>query len=121
MTFGFACLDDHARERFGRSGRWLRDLAALGRALGSLPGLAAALTGEEGGRPPGRVAALLIGRVASAATLDRWIALVRSVTSFVEAPVASAAAGRRKSTRRSASWSPWRTRWKGGRASCWPG
>ncbi|MEK7798878.1 MAG: HNH endonuclease signature motif containing protein, partial [Acidobacteriota bacterium] len=95
VTFGFACLDDHARERFGRSGRWLRDLAALGRALDSLPGLVAALTGEDGGRPPGRVAALLIGRVASAATLDRWITLARGVTvrELREAVRAARAAG----------------------------
>ena len=78
--YGYARIEDHARERFGRSGRWLRDLAALGRAIDSLPGLGAALTGEDGGRPLGRVAALLIGRVASAQTLPDWVRLARSVS-----------------------------------------
>src|SRR5436309_1078239 len=31
--FGSARIEDHARERFGRTGRWIRDLAALGKAL----------------------------------------------------------------------------------------
>jgi hypothetical protein len=78
-SFGFARLNDHARERFGRSGRWVRDLAALGNALDSLPALAAALTGEDGGRPIGRVAALVIGHAASPASLAAWIALARAV------------------------------------------
>jgi hypothetical protein len=93
-AFGFARLDDHARERFGRSGRWVRDLAALGDALSSLPGLGKALAGEDGafsgedgacssedGSPPlGRVAALLISRVASPASLAAWIAVARTVS-----------------------------------------
>ncbi|MEK7283091.1 MAG: HNH endonuclease signature motif containing protein [Acidobacteriota bacterium] len=78
-AFGFARLNDHARERFDRSGRWVRDLAALGEALAALPALAAALTGEDGGPPLGRVAAHIIGRVASPASLDAWIALARAV------------------------------------------
>lgn len=79
-AFGFARLDDHARERFGRSGRWVRDLAGLGHALSSLPGLAEALAGEDGAVPLGRVAALLIGRSASPASLAAWIALARAVS-----------------------------------------
>ncbi|MFQ5701309.1 MAG: hypothetical protein ACE5HU_05640 [Acidobacteriota bacterium] len=75
--FGYARLADHARERFGRSGRWVRDMAALGRALDALPPLAAALTGEDGGLPLGRVAALLIGGIASAESVASWIALAR--------------------------------------------
>jgi len=59
--FGHARLADHARERFGRSGRWVHDLAGLGRSLESLPDLARSLCGDDGGRPIGRVAALLIG------------------------------------------------------------
>ena len=78
--FGFARLGDHARERFGRSGRWLRDLAALGDALSSLPGLATALAGGDGAPPLGRAAALLIGRAASLASLAAWIARARSVS-----------------------------------------
>src|SRR6185295_11376038 len=80
-VFGFARLDDHARERFGRSGRWLRDLAALGEGLSRSASLAAALTGADGRRPLGRVAATLIARAAGAdgserATpleLEKWI------------------------------------------------
>src|SRR5258706_12198122 len=77
--FGFARLEDHARERFGRSGRWVKDCASLGGALQSLPPLADALTGEDGGRPIGRVAALLVARIASAESLPGWIALSRRV------------------------------------------
>jgi hypothetical protein len=77
--FGFARLEDHARERFGRSGRWQKDFASLGRALQSLPALADALTGDDGGRPVGRVAALLVARIASADSLAAWVAQARSV------------------------------------------
>src|SRR2546428_9583252 len=42
-AFGFARAADFAREHFGRSGRWLRDLAALHPALLTFDGLAAAL------------------------------------------------------------------------------
>jgi len=78
-VFGFARLEDHARERFGRSGRWVRDCASLGAALQSLPHLADALTGDDGGRPLGRVAALLVARIASADSLAAWVALARRV------------------------------------------
>lgn len=77
---GYARLEDHARERFGRSGRWLRDLAALARAVESLPDLGRALTGDDGGRPVGRVAALIIGRVASSGSVSEWVRLAREVT-----------------------------------------
>jgi hypothetical protein len=80
LDFGYARLDDHARERFSRSGRWLRDLAALAKAVGTLPGLSAALTGADGGRPVGRVAALLIGRVADPYSLPAWVDLARRST-----------------------------------------
>lgn len=78
--FGFARLDDHARERFGRSGRWVNDCAALGRSLESLPLLVAALTGDDGGRPIGRVAAILVGRVATPDSAAAWVALARNVS-----------------------------------------
>ena len=78
-VFGFARLEDHARERFGRSGRWVKDCASLGGALDALPRLSDALTGDDGGRPLGRVAALLIARAASADFLDAWLALARRV------------------------------------------
>jgi len=78
--FGFARLDDYARERVGRSGRWVRDLAALGERLQSLSGLVAAITGADGGRPLGRVAAMLIAKVATRESLDGWIARARSTS-----------------------------------------
>ena len=64
LPFGYARLDDHARERFSHSGRWLRDLSALGRTLAAFPSLGAALCGSDGGRPLGRVAAILLARAA---------------------------------------------------------
>jgi hypothetical protein len=78
--FGHARLDDHARERFGRSGRWVRDLAAIGQGLEALPGLAAALTGEDGGRPLGLVAALCIARTATAESVPAWVRRARTVS-----------------------------------------
>ena len=78
--FGFARLDDHARERFGRSGRWLRDLAALGVGLASAPQLAEALAGRDGGRPLGRVAATLVARAAPLGNIEEWIRLARTVS-----------------------------------------
>jgi hypothetical protein len=80
IPFGFARLEDHARERFGRSGRWLRDLALLGRALERLPALGRALDGSDGGRPLGRVGALAVGRIATETSLAAWIELARRVT-----------------------------------------
>ena len=76
-AFGHARLDDHARERFGRSGRWVRDLAALGEAAGVSPALLAALTGADGGRALGRVAAILIARAAAPDSIDDWIEFAR--------------------------------------------
>ena len=78
--FGYARLDDYARERLDRSGRFVRDLAALDRALDSLPGLAEALTGDDGRPALGRVAALRLARVATVESAARWIALARSVS-----------------------------------------
>ncbi|MGD8377775.1 MAG: hypothetical protein PVF68_16715, partial [Acidobacteriota bacterium] len=79
-AFGHARLEDHARERFGRSGRWARELAALGRAVGSLPPLVDALTGDDGGPPLGRVASRRIGSIASAESVAAWVARARSRT-----------------------------------------
>ena len=78
--FGFARAGDFARERLGRSGRWLRDLAALHEGLARLDGLAAALAGDDGGVPLGRRRALLVARVATDATLSSWIAQARQLT-----------------------------------------
>ena len=79
FAFGHARIDDHARE-LGRSGRWLRDLAALGDTLDRLPRLADAITADDGCRPLGRVAALLVGGIASASSLDAWMDRARSVS-----------------------------------------
>lgn len=75
--FGNARLDDHAIERFGRSGRWVRDFAELGRGLERLPGLALALTGDDGRPALGRVAVALVATVADETSLDTWIDLAR--------------------------------------------
>jgi len=76
---GFARLEDFGRERFRRSGRWLSDLAALGRALPRLRGLKAALTGDDGGCPIGQAAAVLVARAASPASARAWIAAARAI------------------------------------------
>ena len=76
---GFARLEDFGRERFRRSGRWLGDLAALGRALPRLRGLKAALTGDDGGPPIGQAAAVLVARAASPASTRTWIAAARAM------------------------------------------
>jgi len=85
--FGFARLDDYARERLDRSGRWLRALARLGRALAVTPRLVAALTGDDGGRPIGCVAALLISRALEAngdgpgdLAIESWIGAARRLS-----------------------------------------
>jgi hypothetical protein len=79
-VFGFARLEDHARERYGRSGRWLRDLAALGDGIAASPALADALIGSDGGPPLGRVAATLVARAAGLSPIDTWIAAARSLS-----------------------------------------
>ena len=80
VPFGYARLEDHSRERFDRSSRWVRDLAALGGALATMPEIGEALVGSDGHRPVGRVAALVVARVASPGSVGRWIDLARSVT-----------------------------------------
>ena len=80
FTFGYARATDFARERWGRTGRWLLDRAALGNLFRCFPRLEQAATGEDDGAPIGSVAALLVGRVATAETLDHWIARAREIT-----------------------------------------
>lgn len=79
-TFGYARVEDYARERIGRTGRWLRDHATLGRSVQRVPVLAGALTGQDGGRPLGKVGALWVGKVAAPDSVDAWIALARAVS-----------------------------------------
>jgi len=88
---GFARLEDFGRERFRRSGRWLSDLAALGRALPHLRGLKAALTGDDGGPPIGQAAAVLVARAASPASTRTWIAAARAMPLRALREVAAAA------------------------------
>ncbi len=80
FVFGHARLEDHARERFGRSARWVRDLALRGKALALLPALRDAFTGDDGARPLGTVATLCIGRIATPDSVGAWIELARRVT-----------------------------------------
>ena len=77
-TFGYARIEDHSRERFDRSGRWVRDLARLGESLEAFPCLAKALVGADGGEPIGRVAALAIGRVNERQMIQELIGLART-------------------------------------------
>jgi hypothetical protein len=79
-SFGYARIEDHARERFGTSGRWVRDLRTLAERMEGCPALARAIAGDDGGPPIGPVQALIVGRVATPETVDAWIALARRVT-----------------------------------------
>ena len=79
FELGYARLEDHARERFGRSGRWVRDLASLAEAVEALPDLEKAMTGEDGGPPIGRVVALLVGRTANPRSCSEWVRLARAL------------------------------------------
>ncbi|HEY3175549.1 MAG TPA: HNH endonuclease signature motif containing protein, partial [Candidatus Polarisedimenticolia bacterium] len=79
FLFGYARLSDYSRERVGCTSRWFGDLAHLGDRLDELEGLAAALTGDDGGRPIGRAAAIAIARIASAESLGAWVELARCV------------------------------------------
>ncbi|HKY31862.1 MAG TPA: HNH endonuclease signature motif containing protein [Candidatus Polarisedimenticolia bacterium] len=94
-VFGAARLEDHCRERFDRSGRWLKDLAELGEAFRKLPDLEAASTGDDGGAPLGVQKALLVSRVASAESARGWIERARSLTvrSFKQQVAAAKEAG----------------------------
>jgi len=77
VPFGFARMDDFARERLGRTGRWLRNLRALGDALSRSSSLADALAGRDGNPPIGQVAALAIAGIASERSTGAWINLAR--------------------------------------------
>ncbi len=77
--FGYARLDDYARERLRRSGRWVRDRARLAKAIDLSERLASAYAGTDGGAPLGMVATLGIFKHASPGTLELWIGRARSV------------------------------------------
>jgi hypothetical protein len=78
FDLGFARAEDFARERLGRTGRWLRDQAALGRAAGRCRRLQLALDGADGGLPLGAVAAVTIAHHADLDSIPTWIAIARS-------------------------------------------
>ena len=78
--FGYARLADLAHERLGRSGRWVSELAVLGRVLAAQPALRAAIVGGDGAPPLGRAAALAIARAGGGQPIDHWIAMAREVT-----------------------------------------
>ena len=77
---GFSRIYDLARERLDRSGRWVMDLARLGRALAASPALRAAVVGDDGEFPLSRAAALVLARANESHSMDHWIALARRVT-----------------------------------------
>src|SRR5262245_23192247 len=79
-SHGFHSASDFAWERLRRDGRWLQDLVRLHRTLERLPSLASALCGADGGRPLSQVAALQVGRVATAANAGDWIARARALS-----------------------------------------
>ena len=77
---GYARAEDFARERLDRTGRWLRDMAALGRSSWSTDRLLAAVEGSDGKPPLGTVAAVAIAHFQPASeALPTWIALGRAV------------------------------------------
>src|SRR5688572_25923343 len=79
-VFGFARMNDYARERLGRSGRWVKDLARLHACFEKLPALRAAVIGQDDGPPLHASAALAVGGVAADSDVDAWIALARRLT-----------------------------------------
>jgi len=80
VPLGFARLSDFAREHLDRSGRWVTELAVLGRALAAHPALRVAVLGGDGEAPLGRAAALVIARAGSERGVEQWIAFARRVT-----------------------------------------
>ncbi len=78
--FGYRNSNDFARERLDRSGRWLRRLAALQRAVERCPQLAAALRGADGGPRLSRAAAFEIVAVVTPHTAPRWIRRARELS-----------------------------------------
>ena len=76
---GYARQSDYTRERLDRTSRWLRQLAALGRAVARCPRLAEAVTGDDGKAPIGMVKALALAGVTTLDGVDTWIARAREV------------------------------------------
>ncbi len=81
-AFGDARLDDHAREHFARSGRWVLEQARLHAAVTRWPLLARALTGDDGGAPVGAEKTKLLARLGARLEvgLDAWLARARTLS-----------------------------------------
>ena len=73
QRLGYAQTRDYARERLGLSGRSVQELARVGRRLGELPGLEAALV--SGALPWSKVR--LLARFVTTDDEVRWIAHAR--------------------------------------------
>ncbi|UCE03578.1 MAG: DUF222 domain-containing protein [Candidatus Latescibacterota bacterium] len=73
-------MNEHqfARGLFGWSAKTLRNLAALDEPLRMFPELVRAVTGTDGRPPIGRCAALRVGKVATAETIETWIERARA-------------------------------------------
>lgn len=81
-AFGDVRLEDHARESFGRTARWVRDQVRLHDVVTRFPRLAEALVGADGGAPLGSEKSKLVARAAlrDESALGAWIARARAVT-----------------------------------------
>ena len=80
FSFGYRNLDDFARERLHKSGRWCRDLRQLHKALDEFQELGLAMSGADGGKPISQKAAQCIGRVATSDDVGCWIARARELS-----------------------------------------
>jgi len=78
-SFGYARAGDFARERLGRTGRWLRDQSSPGRSLKRFPALADALCCAEAGSLQAARMFSARGQVASA-----WVGLLTLLEDFVD-------------------------------------
>ncbi len=81
-AFGDVRLEDHARESFGRTARWVRDQVRLHDAVTRFPRLGESLVGADGGAPLGSEKSKLVARAAlrDESALEAWIARAREVT-----------------------------------------
>jgi hypothetical protein len=78
VDLGYLNEQQFARDLFGWTGKTLRNLAALDEPLRGFPELVSAVIGSDAGPPIGRCAALRIGKVATADTIEMWIERART-------------------------------------------
>ncbi len=79
IACGYQNTFDFARERLDRDQRWLHNLVRLHETLETHPAVAAALCGTDGGTLLGQMAAIQIGRVATASDVGSWIDRARHI------------------------------------------